>query len=99
MSYEFLKCLFMECSAEEGGRNAEGLNLSELYERLEDVAVAMQHFNEAVDRAVPGHPAVEDDVMSATCELTRAYELQGFLNGFRLCARMGREIFGEGAQA
>lgn len=96
MNYEFLKRLFASSSDEEG-KYIAGPNLSELYDRLEDVAVAMQHFNEAVDRAVPGHPVAEDDVMSAAYEVANAYELQGFVNGFRLCTQMRRELYGEGA--
>lgn len=97
MNYEFLKRLFTACSDEEG-KYADGTNLAELYERLEDVAVAIQHFNEVLDRAASG-PAAGDAVMSAAYEIANASELQGFVNGFRLCARMRRELLGEEARA
>lgn len=96
MSNEFLKRLFTTCSDEEGGKYMDGLNLSELYERLEEVATAGQYLHEALDKAAPA-PAVEDDIMSAAYETAHAYEFQGFVNGFRLCARMGRELHREAA--
>lgn len=98
MNYEFLKRLFTACSDEEDGKYMDGLNLSELYERLEDVATATHFFYEATEKAALAH-AVEDDLAGAAFDLDHAYELQGFVNGFRLCARMGRELYGEEDQA
>ena len=51
MNYEFLKRLFAACSDKESGTYMDGQNLSELYERLGAAAVAMQHFDTALNRA------------------------------------------------
>lgn len=91
MNYELLKRLFTSCSDEEGGHYADGLNLPELYEQMEEVSTATQHWEETLDKAAFESP-VEDDMQSAAYELARAYELQGFINGFRLCAQMRREL-------
>lgn len=90
MNYEFLKRLFTSCSEETGNGYRDGLNLSELYEQMEEVSAATQHWGEALDKVALA-PDVADDLGSAAFELVRAYELQGFVNGFRLCAQMRRE--------
>ena len=98
MSYDFLKRLFTSCSDEEGGHYVDGLNLTELYERMEGVATAAQHWGETLDKAA-FESTMEDDMQSAAYGLARAYELQGFINGFRLCAQMRRELAGMEARA
>lgn len=35
-----------------------------------------------------------DSISSAAYAFIHAYELQGFINGFRLCAQLGRELLG-----
>lgn len=94
---EFLKRLFTACSDEEGSGYADGLNLSEMYEQAEEVDAAMQHWNEAQDETELARTK-QDNMSAAAFELARAYELQGFINGFRLCAQMGRELRRKGGQ-
>lgn len=91
MNYDFLRRLFTSCSDEAGEYYANGLNLCELYERAEEVAIAAQHWSEAQGKAALSVEA-EDDIGAAAYGLARAYELQGFINGFRLCAQMRREL-------
>lgn len=98
MSIEFLKRLFTVCSEEAGNGYRDGLNLSELYTRIEETAKTEQEFSEARSKAELA-PAVEDSIGSTAYAVIRAYESQGFINGFRLCAQMGRELGGEGASA
>lgn len=91
MNYEFLKRLFTACSDEEGGHYADGLNLPELYKRMDEVGVAVQRLGEAKDEA--GLTLEMADVIhSAAYELALAYEWLGFVNGFRLCAQLRREL-------
>lgn len=91
MNYEFLKRLFTTCSDEGGDYYADGLNLCELYEQVEEVAAARKDWNESLNRAALP-PAVADDLGVAAFMFANAYELQGFINGFRLCAQMKREL-------
>ncbi len=96
MNTEFLRRLFAACSDEDGNAYRDGLNLSELYERIEDTAEAEQDFCEAHKKAGL-IPDAENDTFNAAYAAFRAYELQGFINGFRLCARLGRELGEKGA--
>ncbi len=91
MSAEFLRRLFISCSDEAGNSYRNGLNLSELYIRIEDTAEADRDFSAACKKAGLT-PDVADDIFNTTCAVIRAYELQGFINGFRLCAQLGREL-------
>ncbi len=94
MNNDFLKRLFAACSDESGNGYRDGLNLSELYERIADTAEAEQAFREAREKAGLSI-TVEDNIAGAGYAAIRAYELQGFINGFRLCAQLGRELLGE----
>lgn len=91
MNIEFLKRLFTSCSEETGNGYRDGLNLSELYNRIEETAEAERKFSEARSKAnLP--PSIEDSIGTAAYAAIRASEMQGFVNGFRLCAQLGREL-------
>ncbi len=96
MSTEFLRRLFAACSDDGGNGWQDGLNLSELYERIEDTAEAERVLGEACEKARPA-PDVDADIFSAAYSFFSAYERQGFINSFRLCARLGRELGEKGA--
>lgn len=92
----FLKRLFASCSDETGSCYADGLNLSELYESAEEATTGMKHFNKAIDAAALPVD-MTDEISAAAYEMARDYELQGFVNGFRMCARLGKELGGREA--
>ncbi len=93
MNIEFLRRLFTSCSEETGNGYRDGLNLSELYYRIEEVAEVERQFSEV--RSGAGlSPSVEDSISAAAYAVIRAYEMQGFINGFRLCAQLGKELSG-----
>lgn len=86
MDMDFLKRLYMACSDDNCFFEA-GLNLSELYQRIEDTETADRDFAEAVQATkLPVSDA--DSIWEATCAANIAYELQGFVNGFRLAMRI-----------
>lgn len=93
MNYDFLKRLFTSCSDEADERYMDGMNLCELYERVGEVATAEQDWGETRGKAALS-VKVADDIETAAYRLANAYELQGFINGFRLCAQMLRELHG-----
>lgn len=85
MDMELLKRLYMACSGDP--HNEVGLNLCELYQRIEDTETADRDFTEAVQSAkLPFSDA--ESILEATCAANIAYELQGFVNGFRLAMRI-----------
>lgn len=86
MDMELLKRLYMVCSDENGIFEA-GFNICELYQRLEEVKEADSGFSAAIDAANLSVP-VADSIVVAAIEENLAYELQGFVNGFRLAMRM-----------
>lgn len=90
MDNEFLRRLFVACSSE-NTYCMSGLNLNELYERTEDTAKSMQEFCEALNKEKLDFE-VADNICHVACEAIGTYELQGFINGFRLCARLSREL-------
>jgi len=97
MSIEFLKRLFMAATEEPSNGLKEGLNLSELYERIEDTEREDAAFSGAVKST--GLDCEQcNDLEIACCNVNNAYELQGFINGFRLCAQLGKELAREQAQ-
>lgn len=55
------------------------------YERVDEITTATQHWEGAQEKAALSS-GVMDDMGTA------AYELQGFINGCRLCAQMRREL-------
>ena len=94
MNYEFLKRLYY--SAAEPGNPCEGQRLQELYEQTPELAQAWSAWSEI--NASMGD--IESDaVADALTSLWEASELQGFINGFRLCAQMWRELGGLGVSA
>ena len=94
MSVEFLKRLYWPCAESPDNGFAEGLNLSELYERIEDTKQADKAFTATVEST--GLNVLQKSELEDACiAVSDAYELQGFINGFRLCAQLGRELCGE----
>ena len=92
MDMEFLRRLYMACS-EDGGIFEAGLNLCELYQQIDDVEAADRDFTKAVQAANLPFP-IKDSIVEAGCAANIAYELQGFVNGFRLAMRitMGKAV-------
>lgn len=87
MDMELLKRLYMACSDDNCIFTA-GLNLSELYQRIEEVKSADQALSLAVDAANLPPSVFSNGIEDAFCESIIAYEMQGFVNGFRLAMRM-----------
>lgn len=85
MNYEFLKRLYY--SAAQPGTPCEGRQLQELYKQTPELAQAWCEINVALGVAVES-----DTVSDALNHLWEASERQGFINGFRLCAQMRREL-------
>lgn len=86
MDTEILKRLYMACS-DDGPHYKAGLNLCELYENIPETGNAEDHFLHEVDAA--GLPFdTLDKIMAASTEENIAYEMQGFVNGFRLGLRL-----------
>lgn len=92
MDMEFLKRLYMACSDDNAIFKA-GMNLCELYQRLDDVEAADRDFTNTLDAAKLPFP-VENCIVEASAAENIAYELQGFVNGFRLAMRiaMGKAV-------
>ena len=82
MDMELLKRLYMACSDDNCFFKA-GLNLSELYQRIEEVKSADHNLSLAMEGA-----RLPNGIEEAIVESIIAYELQGFVNGFRLAMRM-----------
>ncbi|MDE6590209.1 MAG: hypothetical protein K2K53_07690, partial [Oscillospiraceae bacterium] len=84
MNYEFLKRLYYSAAAP--GTPCKGRRLQEMYEQTPELAQAWREINASLG-------AIESDSVSAALnQLWEASELQGFINGFRLCAQLGREL-------
>lgn len=92
MDMEFLKRLYMARSDDNAIFKA-GLNLCELYQQIDDVEVADRDFTKAVKAAKLPFPTA-DSITEASCAANIAYELQSFVNGFRLAMRiaMGKAV-------
>ena len=85
MNIEFLRRLFTACSDESDSHYADGLNLSELYQRLDETVVAE-------DELIASLKAEFDDDTSGRVDIAiygyaTACEQQGFINGARLPLR------------
>ena len=96
MNIEFLRRLFTACSDESDSHHADGLNLSELYQRLDETAVAEKEFSAAL-KAEFGADA-DDLAYVAAYRYATACELQGFINGARLALKLFDELTGKGVQ-
>ena len=84
MSDEFLSRLFWACS-DEYPHYASGLNLGELYERLDEAAQADKAFIAAAGD-------MSDGTVGLLTNLLNVCEKQGFINGFRVCAAMFNDL-------
>ena len=91
MSYEFLKRLFMAYAEDGVTFFPAGLNMSELREQIEDTSATDKEFMDILHRNnVPD--TLADELANARFASCDAYELQGFINGFRLCAMLIDEL-------
>lgn len=88
MEYEFLRRLFASCSEEPDNGFRVGMNLSELYEHIEETKKQNDAFSRAIEFL---DRKKQTELESASCEVGDAHELQGFINGFRLCWMLQRE--------
>lgn len=89
MGHDLLKRLFWAYSCQEH-YSAPRLSLGELYEQIEDTDEASSRFSEAL--YATNLSVVETDRldnMHVAC--FQAYELQGFINGFRLGKKLQEE--------
>lgn len=88
MNYEFLSRLYWACTDMEQGL-CDGLNLSELYQHMEESKSA----SDALDEYMERYSADEQNaVHSLNFNICNAYEKQGFINGFRIAMMMGQEL-------
>ena len=83
MKYEFLQRLFVSCSAEGTMPFGDGLNLPELYNCIDEARSAEQAFLKIVESSGLefDKAAKLEFACSTVCD---AYEMQGFVNGFRI---------------
>lgn len=88
MEYEFLRRLFASCGEEGSGMFKEGLNLSELYKRIEETKRETDAFSRAIEDL---DRKKQNELERACCKVEDAHELQGLINGFRLCWMLQRE--------
>ncbi len=96
MKKEFLKRLYWACSDWDEGEDADGTMLSELYERIEDVKKADRAFSEKLYAAElsSNEKRLLENIGGS---VSMAYEMQGFINGFRLGMKLAGELRGEAA--
>ena len=97
MSYEFLRRLFTSCGEEPSNGFPEGTNLSELYEKIEETRKEDSAFTEVVEGTGLDFDA-KQKLEDACCDVGNAHELQGFINGFRICAMLRGEVPEGGAR-
>lgn len=90
MTYEILKRL-QWASSDENAFYRSGLNLCELYE----ITDAKRQADKALLEALRIHGVDIDDIQKELGCLEDACELQGFINGWRMCAMLERELFGQ----
>ena len=90
MNYEFITKLYYLCCTEFPD-DANQTYFSSLYNRISDTSEADTKFNMALERC----RLTRDELLTldelegdAIC----AYELQGFINGFRIGASLGAEL-------
>ena len=91
MEYEFLRRLYFSCSQQGSSVCADGLNLPELYKRIEETDRSEWNFAEELESTGLDFDK-KGKLEEKMGEGTTAYELQGFINGFRLCGLLLGEI-------
>ncbi|MBD5101998.1 MAG: hypothetical protein HDT27_04730 [Subdoligranulum sp.] len=92
MTYEILKRL--QWTSADETPHVNGLHLSELYEITDEKQQADNALYEAL--RIHGCRAEDiDEINQAINNLEEACELQGFINGWRMCAMLERELFGQ----
>ena len=98
MNTDFLTRLWWACSSESDFYHGEGMNLCEMYEHTEEKRQALRSFEEVVESI--GLPMEQHNQIDDASEDTlNAAELQGFINGWRLCAMLQGEVQGKGGAA
>lgn len=84
MDYGFSRRLYWLCSEQPDNGFQNGFNLSELYERIEETSKEDHSFTEVVE-GTGLDSGRKRELEYACADVSNAYELQGFINGFRLC--------------
>lgn len=83
MNNDFLRRLYWECSSGIAPFTDESRNLSALYERTPEAGEASERLDKALRET-----NLDKEMVSAIEDLSGdelvAYEIQGFINGFRL---------------
>lgn len=90
MNREFLKRLYWACT-DDGRHQAVGRNLGELYEFDGACDAAFDNFTDYAVKIIPSNDALYE-LERLAVEIARAYELQGFTNGFRLGMLLTAEL-------
>lgn len=93
---DFLMRLYMACSNQEMTYD-EGLNLGELWEETKEVSETSGAFESALIASPLNGSKDEDTLYSAYICACCAHEACGFINGFRMAARILRELKPEAA--
>lgn len=90
MNQDFIKRLYWACTDRDGA-DADGTRLFELYERTEEVKKVDHTFSEKLFAT-----GLSDDekrlLENIDASVAMAYEMQGFLNGFRLGMKLAGEL-------
>lgn len=84
---KFLDRMFFAVSSEFGNPCGD-FQLNKLYTRM---PAANEAFS-IVDERLEALGVDCDSISNELVELANAYELQGFVNGFRLCAKLAMEL-------
>ena len=96
MNIEFLRRLFTACSDESDSHYADGLNLSELYQRLDETVVAEDELIASLKAEFDADTSGRVDI--AIYGYATACEQQGFINGARLALKLFDELTGKEAR-
>lgn len=90
MKLNFLSRLYYARS-DEDRHSKDGTNLGELYQQIADVDTAEQLCAIQLEAAKLSADA-QETLESRVTAVCRAYEQQGFINGFRLGLMLSREL-------
>lgn len=90
MNLDFIKRLYWACT-DRDGVVADGTRLFELYEHTGETGRVDRHFSEKLYATGPS----DDEKLlleNIDASVAMAYEMQGFLNGFRLGVKLAGEL-------
>ncbi len=88
MSEDFLKRLFWACCSEDSFVEDDSLNLGKLYERTEATETALGEISEFAMNFPNLNQNEVGELENLAGAAIRAYEEQGFINGFRMAMKM-----------